>query len=273
MNDIQPDPRDAASLASILARNPDADPAGLLPDVPPSRIPRHIAIIMDGNGRWATRRGLPREDGHQAGAKSVRSIVEHAGRLGVECVTLYSFSLENWKRPRHEVEALMQLCLLYLASEEQELVRRSVRFRVIGRREGLPVPVVDAIQRVTDSTARGTRGTLCLAINYGSRAEITDAARAIASEVAAGRLSPADVTENVLEAHLGTAGLPDPDLLVRTAGESRLSNFLLWQISYAEIHVTPTLWPDFRPSHLDDAIRDYSRRVRRFGAVGEGANG
>ncbi|MCE7972823.1 MAG: di-trans,poly-cis-decaprenylcistransferase [Leptolyngbya sp. PLA1] len=222
---------------------------------------------MDGNGRWAQSRGMPREMGHQAGAASVRAVVEHAGDLGIEYVTLYSFSLENWKRPAEEVRALMQLCLAYLAAEEQDLIRRKIRFRVIGRREGLPGEVCDAIARVTASTAAGTRGELCLAINYGSRAEITDAVRALAADVGAGRLAPEAIDERLIASRLYTAGMPDPDLLIRTAGEMRVSNYLLWQISYSELHVTPVLWPDFGPANLDAAVREYAMRDRRFGGL------
>jgi undecaprenyl diphosphate synthase len=258
-----------STLAAIKARNPAAEPERLLPDVHPARIPRHIAIIMDGNGRWARARGLPREMGHQQGARQVRPIVEACGALGVEVVTLYSFSLENWKRPKSEVEALMGLCLAYLDSEQEDLVRRGIRFRVIGRREGLPEPVLRALDRVTELTANGTRGTLCLAINYSGRAEITDATRRIAREVAAGRLRPEDINEELLAGCMYTAGLPDPDLLIRTAGEQRISNYLLWQISYAELHITDVLWPDFGVRELHEAVRDYARRTRRFGAVEE----
>ncbi len=260
-----------AALAAIKARNPASEPEVLLPEVHPARVPRHIAIIMDGNGRWARAKGLAREFGHQQGAKQVRTIVEACGALGVEVVTLYSFSLENWKRPRAEVEALMGLCLAYLESEEEDLIRRGIRFRVIGRREGLPGPVVRAIDRVTELTAKGTRGTLCLAINYSGRAEITDAARWVAREVAAGRLRPEDIGEETVSGCLYTAGLPDPDLLIRTAGERRISNYLLWQISYAELHITDVLWPDFGVRELHDAVRDFARRARRFGAVEEAA--
>ncbi|GJQ28447.1 MAG: isoprenyl transferase [Phycisphaerae bacterium] len=261
-----------AALERIRARNPGADPRGLLPDVNPARLPRHVAIIMDGNGRWATARGFPREFGHRNGAATVRAVVRHAGRLGVEAITLYSFSLENWKRPAAEVEALMQLCRVYLEGEERELVSEGIRFRVIGRRDGLPAPVVEAIERVERATAANTRATLCLAINYGSRDEIVGAARRLAGEVAAGALTPAQITESVLAERLDTAGLPDPDLLIRTAGEMRLSNFLLWQVSYAEIVVTPTLWPDFRAADLDAAIREYASRTRRYGAVDEASH-
>jgi undecaprenyl diphosphate synthase len=265
------DPSALAALARLRVRNPEADPLSHLPDVHPARIPRHIAIIMDGNGRWARARGLPRELGHKEGAKTVQRVVEECDALGVEVLTLYSFSLENWKRPRPEVDALMQLCLAYLNSEEEQLVEKGIRFRVIGRREGLPPQVLDAIDRVSEATRAGQRGALCLAINYGGRAEIADAAAALAADIQAGRLSSSEVDEQSLAAKLYTAGLPDPDLLIRTAGELRVSNFLLWQISYAELHVTSVLWPDFGAADLRCAIRDYARRTRRFGALDEEA--
>jgi undecaprenyl diphosphate synthase len=261
----------AQALEAIKARNPNACPERILPDVHPGRIPRHIAIIMDGNGRWAKARSMPREFGHQRGAKAVRAVVEECGDIGVEVVTLYSFSLENWKRPKPEIESLMQLCINYLETEEADLIRRGIRFRVIGRREGLPRPVVDAIERVTELTAKGTRGALCLAINYSGRAEITDAARWLAREVGAGRLHPDNIDERLISDCLYTAGLPDPDLLIRTAGEQRISNYLLWQISYAELHITQTLWPDFGIADLHAAVRDYAARSRRFGAAEEEA--
>ncbi len=264
------DPAALRALAAIHAFNPDADPLAVLPDVHPARLPRHIAIIMDGNGRWAVKRGFPRVIGHRAGAGSVRSTVEECVRLGIEVVTLYSFSLENWKRPKDEVEALMQLCIAYLAGEEQELLRNDIRFKVIGRREGLPAEVVAAIDRVERVTSGGKRATLCLAINYGSRAEIADATRDIARKAARGEIDPETVDETVLGDHLYTAGLPDPDLLIRTAGELRLSNYLLWQISYAELFVSDVFWPDFTPEHLHQALRAFAARSRRFGAVQEG---
>lgn len=262
-------PASAAALAALKARSPKARPDELIPDVDPARIPRHVAFIMDGNGRWAKARGLPRVLGHQQGAQVVRQVVEACDDIGIEYITLYSFSLENWKRPKAEVEALMQLCIAYLETEEEDLKRNGIRFRVIGRREGLPKPVIDAIDRVTERTAMGTRGALSLAINYSGRAEITDAARWLAREVAAGRLHPDDIDEDKVAGCLYTSGMPDPDLLVRTAGERRISNYLLWQISYAELHVTDVLWPDFGIAELHTAIRDYATRVRRFGAVEE----
>ena len=265
------DPTAIEAAARLRARNPEADPLRIVPDVHPARIPRHVAIIMDGNGRWASERGFPREFGHRNGARVVREIFEECGRLGVEVVTLYSFSLENWKRPAAEVDALMGLCLAYLEGEEEELRRKGVRFRTIGRREGLPAGVLAAVDRVTAATASNTRATLCLALNYGSRAEIADAARSLAVDVAAGRLRPEEIDEAALASRLSTAGLPDPDLLIRTAGEMRVSNYLLWQISYAELYVTDTCWPDFTPLHLHEAVRDYARRTRRFGALDEAA--
>jgi undecaprenyl diphosphate synthase len=255
-------------------RNPEADPLRHLPDVHPARIPRHVAIIMDGNGRWAGQRGFPRSFGHRNGARSVRAVVEEAGRLGIEVLTLYSFSLDNWKRPREEVEELMRLCLAYLEGERGALMREQIRFRVIGRREGLPRPVVAAIEEVEAATRGGRRGTLCLAINYGSRAEIVDAARSLAADAAAGRLRAAEIDEAAVARRLYTGGddpLPDPDLLIRTAGEMRVSNYLLWQISYAELYVTDVLWPDFGAEELKAAVREYAGRERRFGGVeGEG---
>lgn len=241
-----------------------------LPDVPAARMPRHVAIIMDGNGRWARQRGFPRMFGHRNGASAVRRVVTECGRLGIKVLTLYSFSLENWKRPRDEVEALMDLAVTYLGGEREELVREGVRLRVIGSRERLPDRVVQAIEDVEHATAACERATLCLAINYSGRAEITHAARALAREAAAGRLDPETIDEAMLASRLWTAGLgalAEPDLLIRTAGESRVSNFLLWQIGYSEIHVTGVLWPDFGAEDLHRAIRDFASRERRFGAV------
>lgn len=261
------DPTALAAAERIRARSPQADPLTHLPDVHPDRIPRHIAIIMDGNGRWAQERGFPRIFGHRNGAASVRAVVEAAGHIGVEAVTLYSFSLENWKRPPDEVNALMQLCEQYCDGSRDLLLRNSARFRVIGRREGLPAPVREAIEKLEHETAHCTAATLCLALNYGSRAEITDAARALAERVRAGTLDPADIDEDTLASELDTAGLPDPDLLIRTAGEMRISNYLLWQISYAELYVTQTYWPDFGRDELFDAVRAYAARERRFGGL------
>lgn len=240
-----------------------------LQDVAAERRPRHIAIIMDGNGRWARQRNLPRVAGHRAGAKSVRDIVIACGRLGLEALTLFSFSIENWKRPTEEIGALMGLYVEYLRKEKQELLDNNIRFLQIGRREGLPEAVLEGIDEVIEATRHDTGLKLVLALNYGSRTEITDAIRAIARKVKENRLEPDQITEQTISDHLYTAGLPDPDLLIRTAGELRISNYLLWQISYAELHVTEVFWPDFEVTHLHDAIRDYARRHRRFGALDE----
>jgi undecaprenyl diphosphate synthase len=238
-------------------------------DVPAHLIPRHIAIIMDGNGRWARQRNQPRIAGHRAGAKAVRDVVIECDRLGVRCLTLFSFSLENWKRPADEVKALMSLCLDYLAKERRELLENDIRFLQIGRRQGLPRSVLREVDRTVAATAGCGGMTLALALNYGARAEITDAVRAIARKVAAGTLDVERIDEQTVADHLYTAGLPDPDLLIRTAGEHRVSNYLLWQISYAEIHVTDVLWPDFGVDNLHAGIRDYARRDRRYGGLKE----
>jgi undecaprenyl diphosphate synthase len=236
-------------------------------EVPPQRRPRHVAVIMDGNGRWALERNQPRIAGHRAGAKAVRDIVIECDRLGVRYLTLYSFSIENWKRPAEEVRALMELYLEYLVKERDELIEKNIRFLQLGRREGLPESVLDQVDKTVALSSHCTGLTLCLALNYSSRTEITDAMRAIAADVRAGRLEPGDIGEDTISDHLYTAGLPDPDLLIRTAGELRVSNYLLWQISYAEIHVTGVYWPDFVVADLHAALRDYASRCRRFGGV------
>lgn len=261
------DPGVVAAVRGIQDRNPAADPLGELPDVDPRRLPRHVAIIMDGNGRWAQQRGFPRIVGHRNGAASVRAVIQAAGKLGIEALTLYSFSLENWKRPADEVQALMGLCAAYLEGEREELVREGVRFRVIGRRAGLPPEVVAGIETVEQATAHCTRATLCLALNYSARAEIVDAARTLAARAQRGELAPHDINEEMFSNALYTAGLPDPDLLIRTAGEMRVSNYLLWQISYAELHVTEVLWPDFDRAQFHRAVRDFASRSRRFGGL------
>jgi len=239
---------------------------------PTATVPTHVAVIMDGNGRWARAQGLPRILGHREGAKSVRRIVAECARLGVKALTLYSFSSENWKRPVEEVDALMLLCEEYLASERRELAEKGIRFRRIGRDAGLPPSVLAALAATAEATAAGRTMDLVLALNYGSRQEITDAVRRIAEKVREGRLDPKAIDEGVIAGHLDTAGLPDPDLLIRTAGEMRVSNYLLWQISYAEIHVTDVLWPDFGEADLHRAFADFARRTRRFGGLG-GASG
>lgn len=243
-----------------------------LADIPAERFPRHVAVIMDGNGRWAVRRGLERVRGHQQGARSVREVVTECARLrkergGPDFLTLYSFSLENWKRPADEVTFLMQMYIDYLRSERATMMENNIRFRQIGRLDHLPEPVTEEVDRTLAETRDNDGLTLVLALNYSSRAEITDAVRAIAAKVKAGELSARDVTEATISEHLYTAGMPDPDLLIRTAGEMRVSNYLLWQISYAELFVSDVLWPDFRVNELHGAVREFSRRNRRFGAL------
>lgn len=230
-------------------------------------LPRHVAIIMDGNGRWANLRGEPRIFGHIQGAANVREIVTHCARLGLNALTLYSFSTENWKRPKEEVDALMELYVEYLSKERQAVMENNVRLIQVGRREGLPDPVLHELDLTQEASRNNTGLRLCLAINYGSRLEIVDAVREIARRVETGQLTPDQISEATIDAQLYTAGIPDPDLLIRTAGEMRVSNFLLWQISYAEIFVTDVLWPDFRKEHINEAIRNYATRQRRFGAV------
>ena len=230
-------------------------------------LPHHIAIIMDGNGRWAHERGLPRIEGHRRGAESVRQVVRACGELGVEYLTLYAFSIENWNRPKAEVSALMRLLEFYLKQEIPELNKNNVRLAAIGRIHELPQSAQRQLEKSMDVLKKNTGLTLVLALSYGGRAEIVDAMRSIAREVKAGRLDVADVDEKVISRHLYTRVIPDPDLLIRTSGEMRVSNFLLWQISYAEMYVTETLWPDFRKPQLLGALEDYSKRHRRFGLV------
>ena len=233
--------------------------------VAPARVPRHIAVIMDGNGRWAQRQGLPRVAGHEAGADAVRDIVRACGQLGVEALTLYSFSTENWGRPEDEVEALMALLARYLTDESGELMQNSVRLRGIGELERLPHTVRYLLEKVTEYTAKNTGLRLTLALSYGARAEIVSAVREIARKAVAGEISPDGIDEGTVSSHLYTHGLPDPDLLIRTSGEMRLSNFLLWQCAYAELYVTDTPWPDFRRPQLEEALRWFGSRERRFG--------
>jgi len=239
-----------------------------LADVPREAWPRHIAIIMDGNGRWARRRGLARIEGHRRGAEVVRRITEEASRLGLEQLTLFAFSSENWKRPPEEIAFLMELYREYVVQERPSILRNNLRFTTIGRRDGIPEAVLAEVDQTIRDSAANTGTRLCLAVNYGSRREIADAARRIAQRVRAGDLAPEDVTEATVADALDTAGMSDPDLLIRTASEMRLSNFLLWQLSYAEFHVTPTLWPDFTEADLAAAIRDYAGRQRRLGGLG-----
>ncbi len=243
------------------------DESKLLELVRAERLPVHVAVIMDGNGRWATQRGLPRVAGHSEGVKATRGIVRAAHGLGIRYLTLYAFSSENWSRPGEEVAALMSLLEHSVDQELPELMARNISLRVIGRPSGVPGPVRRAIDRVAHATARNTNMVLVVAFNYGGRDEIVDACRGLAREVQAGQLSPEAIDETHIARALYTADLPDPDLLIRTSGELRVSNFLLWQIAYTELWITPILWPDFGPRDLYRAIAEYQRRERRFGGV------
>jgi len=239
----------------------------LLDEIDLSRLPRHIAIIMDGNGRWARQRGSPRVEGHRAGIVSVRETVETCARLELDAVTLYAFSAENWKRPRFEIVTLMSLLKEYLNRELGSLLGNDIRFRVVGRMNELDASVQKELAKGLAATSSCRGMTFNIALNYGGRTEIVDACRSLAHDVMAGRLTPEQIDEETMGSRLGTAGLPDPDLLIRTSGEMRVSNFLLWQIAYSEIWVTPTLWPDFRKRHLFEAILDFQKRERRYGGV------
>ena len=233
----------------------------------PERMPRHVAVIMDGNGRWAQRQGKERAEGHARGAKSVDEVTEECCRLGLDQLTLYCLSSENWKRPKPEIDFLMALLKEYLLAERQKIIDQNIRFAVIGRRAGLPDEVLAEIAENERITRSNTGLRLCLAINYGSRGEMVDAVRALAHKVKAGELDPDSISEETISGALYTAGMPDPDLLVRTAGEMRVSNYLLWQISYAELWVTQTFWPEFGAAQLHEALRDYGARERRFGGL------
>lgn len=228
-------------------------------------VPRHIAIIMDGNGRWAARKGLPRIAGHRAGAKAIRESIAACIELGVEYLTIYSFSSENWRRPADEVHGLMRLFVEVLERELANLQRMDVRVRVIGRREGIPTDTMEAFGRTEEQTASNRTLTLAVALNYGGRVEIVDAMKEIAREAKSGALDPEAVDESVISTHLYTNGMPDPDLVIRTSGEMRVSNFLLWQLAYSEFWVTSVLWPDFKRFDLLRAVVDFQNRTRRFG--------
>src|ERR671914_252030 len=242
----------AGSAEEALARQVDFD-----------RLPQHVAVIMDGNGRWAAQRHLPRVEGHRAGIDAVRDTVETAARLGIQVLTLYAFSVENWKRPADEVGTLMLLLKRYLRSELNTLLKNDIRFRVIGRMEELEPDIQDELRVAIDRTSKNAGMLFNIALNYGGRAEIVDAAR---RAIEAG-VRPEDLDEERFAGFLYTAGQPDPDLLIRTSGEMRVSNYLLWQIAYAEIYVTDTLWPDFRRSHLLEAVLAYQKRERRYGGI------
>jgi len=235
-------------------------------DVPAESRPRHIAIIMDGNGRWAAQHDVPRIDGHRAGTESARAAIRTCGQLGIEVLTLYSFSTENWNRSAEEVAALMALVVELLPGEHEEMMQRGVRFRLIGERDGLPGEVRAALDKAERLTRSNTRLQLNIALNYGSRQEIVRAARLLAEQVQAGALEPSAIDETRFADALWTSGLPDPDLLIRTGGDYRVSNFLLWQLSYAEIVVDERFWPDFNQAAMLEAIREFARRQRRFGS-------
>src|SRR4026208_914827 len=241
--------------------------ATLLALVDWNRLPRHVAIIMDGNGRWAAQRAQPRIAGHRAGVEAVRAAVDTGARLGLGALTLYAFSTENWKRPRYEVDALMRMLRRYLRLELDEIDKQNIRFQTIGRIGALPDKVRKEIQHATERTARNKGMVLSVALNYGGRAEIVDATRAAIRRLLDEGIRPDEITEERIANELYTRNLPELDLLVRTSGELRISNFLLWQSAYAEIYVTETLWPDFRRLHLLEAVVDYQRRDRRFGGL------
>ncbi|MDE3199476.1 MAG: isoprenyl transferase [Acidobacteriota bacterium] len=259
------------ALSSTLRINElSADERAVYAALRPERLPQHVAIIMDGNGRWAGRRSLKRFLGHQQGAKSVQLVTETASRIGLPWLTLYAFSLENnLRRPRAEVNFLMRLLKTYLESNVQRMMDNNVRIRYIGRTHELPQEVQDKMQWAAEITARNTGTTLTLALNYGSRSELVDAFRSLSAEMKQKNLSMENITEEDIHRHLYTAHMPDPDLLIRTSGEMRISNYLLWQIAYAEIFITDRLWPDFRGIHLLEAIRDFQGRERRYGGIGE----
>jgi undecaprenyl diphosphate synthase len=230
-------------------------------------LPRHVAIIMDGNGRWAKQRGLPRIEGHRQGAESARAIIRAAGELGINYLTLYAFSVENWNRPKDEVDALMKYLVHYLKSETTELNKSNVKLEVIGQIYRLPENVQEQLKKTLNTLSKNNGLTLIMALSYGGRTEIVEAVRSIAQKVREGRLDPPDINEQVIAQHLWTRNIPDPDVLIRTSGEMRISNFLLWQISYAELVITPTFWPDFRKPQFYAALEEYACRHRRFGGV------
>jgi undecaprenyl diphosphate synthase len=255
-----------ATLAPEVLGPVTPEEAGLLKKLDLARLPRHVAVIMDGNGRWAQKRHLPRVAGHRAGTQSARTTIETCARLKVEALTLYAFSVENWRRPKAEIEFLMQLLRDYLRKEMPLLQKNNIRMRFLGRPEELPAAVQKDTREAMEETSRNTGMVLSIALNYGGRAEIVDAMNAILAE-RNGNAGAQPVTEELLAQHLYTAELPDPDLLIRTSGEMRVSNFLLWQIAYAEIFVTETLWPDFNRARLLEALLDFQKRERRYGGI------
>jgi undecaprenyl diphosphate synthase len=254
-------------LSSISTFTPDTLERLAAAGLDAARLPKHVAIIMDGNGRWARQRGLPRIEGHRRGVQSVRATVEECCRLGIGQLTLYCLSVENWKRPQEELDFLMALLRHYLVEERAEILEQNIRFTTIGRRSDLPDEVLHEIDENMRLSQHNTGMVLCLAINYGGRTELVDATRAIAEQVQQGKLDPEDIDEATVSDMLYTGGMLDPDLLIRTAGEMRVSNFLLWQISYAELWVTEKCWPEFDRVCLHAALRDFAQRERRFGGL------
>jgi undecaprenyl diphosphate synthase len=247
----------------------DLEEERLLLNLDADRLPQHIAVIMDGNGRWAQRRHLPRVAGHRAGVQSARTVIETCAKLGIPALTLYAFSMENWRRPKAEIDFLMRLLREYLRKEIPSIQRNNIRMLVIGRTDQLPEAVRADIDRAMEQTSGNTGMKLAVALNYGGRAELVDAFNRILDRVRNNGLANARVDEEMISQHLYTAGLPDPDLLIRTSGEMRVSNFLLWQIAYAEIYVTETLWPDFSRARLYEALLDFQKRERRYGGLAE----
>jgi len=256
------------SLQDLLEVVPaGTDEEDLLRAIDFTRLPRHVAVIMDGNGRWAKQRQKSRVEGHRAGVAAVRDTIETSARLGIEVLTLYAFSIENWKRPESEVSTLMSLLRHYLRSELETLMKNEIRFRVVGRPEDLATDIREELARAEERSARNRGLQFNIALNYGGRAEIIDAARSLFAALQREGRDPSSIGEEDLARYLYTAGQPDPDLLIRTSGELRVSNFLLWQIAYAEIWVTDVLWPDFRRRHLLQAILDFQKRERRYGGI------
>ena len=243
---------------------PGSEEEPLVKEIDFTRLPKHVAIIMDGNGRWAKKRRLPRMEGHRAGSKSVQEVVETSARIGIKYLTLYAFSKENWKRPKREISTLWRLLEDYLRREDKVLVKNNLRLKVIGQTEEIPDYVRSELKRVEELTRNNTRMTIVLALNYGGRAEIVDAVKKILKDKT---LEPASLSEEAFSTYLYTSGIPDPDLLIRTSGEQRISNFLLWEIAYSEIWITPQLWPDFRRKHILQAMVEFQKRERRFGDI------
>jgi undecaprenyl diphosphate synthase len=266
-----PSPKTLHVAASHPLGTATAEEAYLLEKLDLSQLPRHVAVIMDGNGRWAQRRHLPRMAGHKAGTDTARTTIETCARLKVEALTLYAFSVENWRRPKAETDFLMQLLQEYLRQEMPLIQKNNIRMRFLGRADDLPEGVRRDTREAEEETAKNTGTVLCVALNYGGRAEIVDAVNRILDERK--NAGGGNVTEEEFAEKMYTAGLPDPDLLIRTSGEMRVSNFLLWQIAYAEIYVTETLWPDFNRARLLEAFVDYQKRERRYGGIGDGTVG